>query len=111
MEMPGFHAVGDQSAAWFERSGSKGDYCLIANLLMMCSMNGLNSPFLEQLNNLVNFGTTKTRFLIPYSAITGMHNCDTVFLQPIQLFLHTFIGCRITVTAIAMEKGNQLIFF
>ena len=111
MEMPGFHAAGDQSAAWFDRSGSKGDYCLTANLLMMCSMNGLNSPILEQLNDLVDFGTTQTGFFIPYSAVTGMHDCDTVFLQPVQLFLHSFIGCRITVTAVAVKKGYQLIFF
>ena len=74
-------------------------------------MNGLYSPFLEQLDDLVDLGTTQTGFLIPYSAVTGMDDCDTVFLQPVQLFLHAFIGCRITVTAVAVKKGNQLIFF
>lgn len=78
---------------------------------MMGSMNSLNSPFLEQLNDLVDFGTTKAGLLIPYSAVTGMNDRDTVFLQPVQLFLHPFIRGRITVTAVAVEKGNQLIFF
>jgi len=111
MEVPGLHAANGQSAACSVSSDKEGDLCLTANLLMMCSMNGLNSPFLEQLNDLVDFWATQTRFLIPYSAIAGMHDCDTVFLQPVQLFLHPFIGCRITVTAVAVKKGYQLIFF
>ena len=74
-------------------------------------MNSFNSPFLEHLNDFVDFRTTQTGFFVPDSAITGMNDCDTVFLQPILLFLHPLIGSGITVTAIAVEKGNQLIFF
>ena len=89
--------------AWFIGT-AEGSLTAIPMFLLVGSVNRLDVPLMEHLDNLFNIGTSLLDFLVLHGASSGMYYVDLHFLKTIQLFQHTLILGRIFITAIAEKK-------
>ena len=96
--------------AWLVQiSGEEFNRC--SYVLLVCSVNRLNAPLMEHIDDLFNIGTSLLVFLVLHGASSGMHHVDLHLLQTIQLFQHSLIFGRVFITAVAEEEGSKRYIF
>ena len=96
--------------AWLVQiSGEEFNRC--SYVLLVCSVNRLNAPLMEHLDDFFNIGTSLLVFLVLHGASSGMHHVDLHLLKTIQLFQHSLVRGRILVAAVAEEEGSKRYIF
>lgn len=95
--------------AWFIGT-AEGSLTAIPMFLLVGSVNRLDAPLMEHLDNLFNIGTSLLVFLVLHGASSCMYHVDLHFLKTVKLLQHPLIFGRISITAIAEEKRRKNYF-
>lgn len=71
-------------------------------MLLMGSVNGLNSPFMKHTDDLFDIRAVCLILAVFHGTAAGMDDLHTHLLKPVQFFEHSFIFSRVFLAAITI---------
>lgn len=76
-------------------------------MLLMGSVNGLNSPFMKHTDDLFDIRAVCLILAVFHSTAAGMDDLHTHLLKPVQLLEHSLILGRVRIATVAVQESCQ----